>query len=273
MPDNNTNGFGNSLSAGIAYPIVRGLDVNWKTGLNAVGVVTNSETMGTTTQNKTLTMGQWFLDGNSGDRSIQLGENVWFWRSALNAGSIKNDAPGASTQNPGLVGDTYTKFSFMGVSKIFLSKAENIYAVVNVRGQAANTNLDPYEKLMVGGASALRGYSPDTAGSLNQGTISTFELRKTFNTGWGEITPLVFMDYANGWINKATYPNWQINSGYSNANLSNHLVLADAGLGFEWSSYRNWTLVTSWATRLPSSPVMQGSSGNSQFWFLAQTFL
>ena len=268
VPNVNTNGFGNSLSACVAYPLVRGLDANWTTSLNAVGVITNAENFGVTTTNKTLTSGQLTLDGNSGDRSIVMGQHSWYVRSALTMGHVGDTGVLAGSNAP--LGP-YTKFAFQGVAKLVLNEQHNIYSTLNVRGQAANTNLDPYEKMLIGGFSGMRAYYPEE-GSFNQGTITTLELRQAINTPYGQFIPVIFMDYANGWINHATYANWQTQSGYSNSGLSNHLALSDAGLGLDWAGLYGLNLSLSWARRLPSSPAAMNGSGNSnsQFWFVAQ---
>jgi len=265
----NTSGFGNSASLGIAHPLLRGLDVNWLAGLNAVGVITNSETSGIVATNKTLESGQFTLDGNSGDRSILLGQNTWYFHSALTMGRVGDTAN--TTNSSGALG-AYTKLALQGVGKYILNDNQDIYAVLNIRGQAANTNLDPYEKLLVGGFGGVRAYNPEQ-GSYNQGAISTIELRKTVNSQWGQFSPAIFTDYANGWLYHATYPNWQINSGYTNPNLSNHMVLSDIGLGIDWNGFYGFTVNASWATRLPASPAALNSIGNpnSQFWFSLQS--
>lgn len=263
----NTKGFGNALSLGVAYPLVRGLDRNWTAGLNAVGVATYSETMGVNTANKTLKSGQLTLEGNSGDRSINLGQNSWFFNSALTMGEVTDSANTSASSYAPL--GAYTKLAFQGIGKVILNEKHSIFAVLNVRGQIASKNLDPYERMLVGGSTALRGYSVDQ-GSINQGAIITAELRKTINTDWGQFTPVVFVDYLNGQINHTTYPNWQTNLGYTNPNLSNHVTAADAGLGLDWNYFNQYSISVSWARRLPGSPTGTYGNGNSQFWFVAQ---
>ncbi|MBU3617851.1 ShlB/FhaC/HecB family hemolysin secretion/activation protein [Polynucleobacter sp. JS-Fieb-80-E5] len=266
----NTSGFGNSASAGLAYPLMRSLDANWTAGLNAVVVSTNMTTNSVTTADKTLVSGQITLDGNSGDRSIKLGQDTWFTRVALANGQVKDAANPINAS--GSLGN-YTKLAFQGLGKLVLDDPNNIFVALNIRGQVANTNLDDYEKQLIGGANAMRAYAPEQ-GSFNQGTITSLELRKVINTEWGQLIPMLFADYANGWINHSTYPSWQINSGYSNPTLSNHMVLSDAGLGLDWNSFSKYSLSVSWARRLPMSPAGSSSSGNSnsQFWFAAKAF-
>jgi hemolysin activation/secretion protein len=265
---NNTSGFGNALSLGVAYPILRGLDQNWTAGLNAVVVATSSETGGVSTANKTLQSGQLTLDGNSGDRSILLGQNTWFFRSALTVGQVMDDANSLSSPYYETVGG-YTKLAFQGVGKVILSDKHSIYSVINIRGQAANTNLDAYERLMIGGSSGLRAYSVEQ-GSINQGTISSVELRKAINTEYGQFVPVIFADYANGWVTHGPDIGWQAATGYSNLNLTNHVVASDAGLGLDWNYFNKYSLSVSWAKRLPMSPAGTYGNGNSQFWFVAQ---
>lgn len=263
----NTNGFGNALSLGVAYPIVRGLDRNWTVGLNAVAVATYSETMDVSTANKTLKSGQLTLDGNSGDRSILLGQNSWFFNSALTMGQVTDSANTSAASYAPL--GSYTKLAFQGIGKVVLSREHSIFAVLNIRGQLATTNLDPYEKMLIGGATAVRAYSVEQ-GSVNQGAIISAELRKTINTEFGQFIPVVFIDYLNGQINNTTYPNWQTNQGYSNSNLSNYVTAAGAGVGLDWSYFNKYSLSVSWARRLPGSPIGTYGNGNSQFWFVAQ---
>lgn len=265
---NNTSGFGNALSLGVAYPILRGLDQNWTTGLNAVLVATSSVTGGYSTADKTLQSAQLTLDGNSGDRSILLGQNTWFFRSALTVGQVMDDANSLSSPYYETVGG-YTKLAFQGVGKLILSDAHSIYTVLNIRGQAANTNLDAYERMMIGGYSGLRAYSVEQ-GSINQGTISSLELRKAFNTEYGQFVPVIFADYANGWVTHGPDIGWQAATGYSNLNLTNHIVASDAGVGLDWNFFNKYSLSVSWAKRLPMSPAGTYGNGNSQFWFVAQ---
>lgn len=265
---NNTSGFGNALSLGVAYPILRGLDQNWTTGLNAVLVATSSVTGGYSTADKTLQSAQLTLDGNSGDRSILLGQNTWIFRSALTVGQVMDDANSLSSPYYETVGG-YTKLAFQGVGKLILSDAHSIYTVLNIRGQAANTNLDAYERMMIGGYSGLRAYSVEQ-GSINQGTISSLELRKAFNTEYGQFVPVIFADYANGWVTHGPDIGWQAATGYSNLNLTNHIVASDAGVGLDWNFFNKYSLSVSWAKRLPMSPAGTYGNGNSQFWFVAQ---
>jgi hemolysin activation/secretion protein len=223
--------------------------------------------MGVNTANKTLKSGQLTLEGNSGDRSIFLGQNSWFFNSALTMGQVSDSAnTNASSYAP--LG-SYTKLAFQGVGKVILSREHSIFGVLNVRGQFATTNLDPYEKMLIGGATALRAYSVEQ-GSVNQGAIISAELRKTLNTEFGQLQPVVFIDYLNGQINNTTYPNWQTNLGYSNPNLSNYVTASNVGVGMDWTYFNKYSLSVSWARRLPGSPIGTYGNGNSQFWFLAQ---
>lgn len=270
VPNVSSSGFGNSLSVGASYPLVRGLDSNVTIGLNVVDVMTYSEVAQVATSNKTLQAGQLYLDANSGDRSIYLGQNSWAFRPGLVVGQVADVAAVQGSSQP--LG-SYTKLSFQGFGKYILSGGGNLYTSLNLRGQAANTNIDPYEKMAIGGFSGMRAYSLNE-GSFNQGSITSVGLHNIIHTPWGRFTPHVFIDYANGWINHSTYSDWQVNSGYSNSQLSNHMVLSDAGLGVDWSVYKDLSLSALWARRLPLSPSGLSSTGNtnSQFWFLLQAF-
>ena len=258
VPGVSSNGFGNAASVGLAYPLVRSLDANWIVGLNAVGVATNSQVSGVVMTDKTLKSGQLTLDGNSGDRSISLGQNSWYAHVDLTKGTVSDAGASSAFLSP------YTKLAFQGIGRLLLNEKYSIYSSLSVRGQVANTNLDPYEKLLIGGFSGMRAYSQNQ-GSFNQGTISTIDLRQVIDTAWGQFVPAIFLDYANGWTNR--FSDTALNSG-----LSNHMVLSDAGLGIDWRGFDNFSLSASWARRLPMSPagLYNTSNANSQFWFLAQ---
>jgi len=269
VPTVSSVGLGDSFNMGVAYPIVRGLSSNWTAGLSALEALTSAQTLGVVTSNKTIQSGQILLDGNSGDRSVALGPNSWYVHSTFSAGQVNDSAVLPSSTQPY---GSYKKATLHLADKFVLDDMHNVYATFSISGQVANSNLDPFEKLAVGGSSGMRAYSPAQA-SFNQGTLSTVDLRQVINSEWGQFSPVFFIDYANGWINHATSANWQINQGYSNSNLPNHMALSDAGLGLEWADLHGFVLSITWATRLPITPanLNTANSGNSQVWLLAKS--
>jgi hemolysin activation/secretion protein len=261
-----TTGFSNTVSLGLAYPWIRGLDFNLSTTVNALGAFSEYGQSNVTTSKKTIYAGQFSLAANSGDRSLLLDEDTWSVQSTLTMGQVSDAAAINITSAP------YSKLAFQAIKKKPLWSEQAVYAFINFRGQWANVNLDAYEKLLLTGINGARAYSPDQ-GTVDQGFIASIDIRKDINTAWGRITPGVFFDYANGSINKVPYENWQINNGYSNPAQSNNLTFSNYGVSLNLTGFKNTGLSMSWAKQMNASPSMLGvvSNDNSQFWFALRT--
>ena len=116
-----------------------------------------------------------------------------------------------------------------------------------VSGQRAGKNLDPSEKLSLGGPDAVRAY-PQGEGVGDTGVLGTVELRHS--TG-----PFLFFD-----------------EGYINVNKdpflpgSNSATLRGAGVGFNLSLFEGVRLRASWAWRLGESPAQSATDSPSRGW-------
>jgi hemolysin activation/secretion protein len=261
-----TTGFSNTASLGLAYPWIRGLDFNLSATVNALGAFSEYGQSEVTISKKTIYAGQFSLAANSGDRSLVVDVDTWSAQSTLTMGQVSDAAAIDATSTP------YTKLAFQAIKKKALWSEQSVYAFINVRGQWANVNLDAYEKLLLTGINGARAYTPDQ-GTVDQGFITSIDIRKDVNSSWGRFTPGVFIDYANGLINKVPYENWQVSSGYSNAAQSNNLILSNCGLSLNWLGFRSTSFNASWAKQRVASPKMLSTvpSANSQFWFALRT--
>lgn len=261
-----TAGFANAGSLGILYPFIRGLDANLSSSLKGYIVDTTSTTAGIVGIGKTISLGQMNLDGNSGDRSLLLGEDAWSLHANINIGHVNY---GVGQTPPGS-NPSYAKFAYQGMARKLLFPEEYVALTLNLKGQTGSTNLDPYEKMLIGGYSGVRAYSLES-GSFNAGQITSLEMRKSFYSDLGRLDVLTFIDYGFGSIMKSTNgTNWLINNGYTNPNLSNNLNLAGYGLGVDLFENHGFLISTSWSKKMAFSPQIIPGSSNQNFWFVLQ---
>ena len=257
-------GSADTVSAGVSYPIVRGLDRNWTVALDGLNTNSRQSVNGISAFGpRRLSSGRISLTGDSGDRQIQLGGSYWTASTALSYGHVTQDLQ--VTDITGTLGN-YAKWSANGTGKLNLGNG-NWYLLGTMRGQLASRNLDASEKLSIGGQTGVRAYRPDE-GLLDTGVAASIELRRLFSLPNGDrlaFGPLV--DVASGSVNRHPYTGWQVVNGYADANLSNQRTLAGWGLGLDWVSTHGITGSLVWAGKFPGSPdsVNYPGSANSRF--------
>ena len=109
-------------------------------------------------------------------------------------------------------------------------------------GQWASKNLDPTEKLVLGGPEGVRAYSTDEP-SVDVGWVGRFELRRDVAhrllPGVREAT--LFVDVGGGRVNKAPWPG---------AGEADRLTLAGGGVGLVWQ-YNSFTAEVNYAVPIP----------------------
>jgi hemolysin activation/secretion protein len=113
-----------------------------------------------------------------------------------------------------------------------LNSRIDLYARISV--QRAGANLDPSEKLGLGGVNGVRAY-PNGEGFGDNGCLAQFEARYSM----GESVPFVFYDTGRVTLNKSPW-----------AEGENHRALAGAGLGLRHAT-QHWSanLMLAWRTR------------------------
>ncbi|WP_196786407.1 ShlB/FhaC/HecB family hemolysin secretion/activation protein [Burkholderia diffusa] len=260
LPQVNASGEANSATAGLSYPITRGLNGNWITSLNAFDVLAEQTVNGISASAPTHLAGvRLSLAGNAGDRSLDLGLNYWSANAMLTFGREHRNLVGVDTA--GTIGQ-YAKLAISGFDKQMLSK--NWYALLNVRAQTASRNLNSYESMGMGGVGGVRAYSSNE-GSLNQGVFLSGEIRRLIRFSNGaQLAPGLFVDYITGSVLHSTYHNWQTSQGYADSNLSNHRWLAGWGVGVDWVSPKQLmttSLTLGW--RMPGSPESTYKPGSA----------
>ena len=120
---------------------------------------------------------------------------------------------------------------------------------VSLGGQWASKNLDPSEKLSLGGARAVRAYSSSEA-LVDEGLIGTVEWRWSVNN---EFTPFVFYDAARG--KHARSPTL--------FDTENSISLRGYGIGLSWSRPGNFSINTTLAWRDGTRPAQTDGGGRN----------
>jgi hemolysin activation/secretion protein len=248
----NTSGSADTGRLGLSYPVVRGLDGNWVASLDG-GYTRSQQTVASLVafQPRELAQINATVTGNSGERDLQLGNSYWTTALIMTHGWVSQDLQGG-TDVTGVLGE-YSKVRASVLRKQNLGES-GFYVLADLRGQAADRNLDFYEKLQFGGQGGVRAYRVDE-GSFDAGGILTVELRRMFRLSSGHVVaPGVVFDGALGWFNMAPYSNWQTNLGYTSPNLPNFWGVMGAGPAFDWVTPQGMTFSITWTTRLPGSP-------------------
>lgn len=260
LPQVDASGVADSVSAGVSYPLARGLDRNWVASLQGFAVRTQQTVTGVDLEPNHLRGMRLGVTGNSGDRPMDLGLSFWSANASLTFGRKSQDVVGIDTT--GMVGN-YTKVSLSLLDKQVLNK--DWYALFNMRAQLGSRNLDAYEAMSVGGVTGVRAFSA-SEGSLNNALFLSTELRRLVRLPDGsQIAPGVFIDYITGRVVHSPYAGWQTSLGYADPNLSNHRWLAAWGLGVDWVSPKgmfNASMTIAW--KLPGSPDSVVSPGSAR---------
>ncbi|WP_129778241.1 ShlB/FhaC/HecB family hemolysin secretion/activation protein [Peristeroidobacter soli] len=125
---------------------------------------------------------------------------------------------------------------------------------LRVTGQIAAQNLDSSEKFYLGGPSAVRAYPVGEAAG-DRGYLASAEVRRTFFGPFGGISE-VSAFYDRGHIRVDAQP-WQ--------GAAIERTLDGAGVGFDWSQQRGWSLAAAVAFR-GSERATSGLDRDYQLW-------
>ncbi len=130
--------------------------------------------------------------------------------------------------------------------------SDRLQLYASISGQWAQRNLDPVEKLVVGGPYSVRAYDMGVL-AADSGVLETVEARYKFNEHWQAV---VFGDRENVSINANPYL-----AGPNGATLSG------AGVGLNWSSGGAWNGRTYAASRVGAVPSqLAGSPAGTLIW-------
>ncbi|WP_233263155.1 ShlB/FhaC/HecB family hemolysin secretion/activation protein [Cognatiluteimonas profundi] len=199
------------------------------------------------------------LYGNHHDGIGGGGMNSFFL--ALSAGSLDIQTPAA------LAVDATSARTNGSYSKLWFnaSRVQRITDIVSVRagvsGQVASKNLDPSEKMVLGGMDGVRGY-PQGEAFGDQGYLASVEasllLAGLSGHVPGQVHLLGFVDNGRVTINKNP---WYVGD--------NERTLSSAGVGMTWDDPGNFAVRTYYARKLGNEDAMSAPDKSGRFWIQA----
>ncbi len=131
----------------------------------------------------------------------------------------------------------------------------------SVTGQLASKNLDPSEKLVLGGMDGIRSY-PQGEATGDEGVIANLEARlllaRTSERIPGQLHLLGFVDAGRITLNKDPW--------FAGDNQRN---LSSAGVGLTWSEPGRWSVRSYYAWSLGSEDAISAPDKSGRFWIQA----
>lgn len=267
-------GSSNSLGASLQYPLVRTALAQWllSAGVTQTRLLNRDDnlTLGqrdTTSQARSRAL-QLSLGGSQFDRWQGGGSHsasIAFTSGHLNlAGSpatyTSGDSQTAATQGP------YNKLRWSASRLQTLTASTS--ALLAATGQLASTNLDPSEKIYLGGMQGVRAY-PNAEGGGSTGTQISLDLLHDLSPQW---QASAFYD----WGQVQQYKHNHYSGTATPLVAHNRTTLQGAGLGLLWRGGHGTQIQASWAHRIGSNPLAtstgadtDGSLHSQRFWLNA----
>jgi len=172
-------GVANIAQLGLVYPIAGGLDRNVWVGASYLHSKTRSSFDEFSIASRaTIDAARISLQANNGDRARQLRTNIWSGELALTYGHQSNDSP--LLDQAANIGGNYFKLAGSGFGTYGLNRSGDVFLSGRANAQIPSRNLDPSEKLIVGGPDAVRAYRPDE-GSMDEGIVLNLGLYKRWS--------------------------------------------------------------------------------------------
>ncbi|BDT68712.1 hypothetical protein os1_28980 [Comamonadaceae bacterium OS-1] len=190
---------------------------------------------------------------------------------ALGTGRLSLDGSPAST----IAGDTQTVATQGRFSKLRWTASRlqtlhpNLSLLASATGQFASTNLDPSEKLYLGGMNGVRAY-PNAEGGGSTGAQASLELRQDLSAQW----------QASAFYDRGQVQQYKHNHYASSSTTAllarNRVTLQGAGLALTWRGAHGTQIQGTWAHRIGSNPLAtpsgtdtDGSLSTNRLWINA----
>lgn len=199
------------------------------------------------------------LYGNHYDNVGGGGANTFYL--GLSVGNLDIQTPAARTADAATARSQggYTKLAFNASRLQRVSELVSLYAAIG--GQIASRNLDPYEKIVLGGIDGVRAY-PQGEGFGDEGLLLNLEARLLL-PGLSERVP--------GQVHLVGF----IDAGRITSNRdpwfagSNDRTLSGAGVGAIWEMQGNFAVRTYYARKLGGEDAVSAPDKSGRFWIQA----
>ena len=258
-------GLGNSIDAGLSYPLLRSRTSNITTSLSYCYRALSDSNFDIDISDKQLNNATFSVSGDRYDRLFGGGYTTY--NLGITTGALHESI--ADITLTGTEG-AYTRFNFGLARMQRLSEQLNI----NISGtaQAATSNLNSSDKMTLGGPGSVRAY-PVGEASGDEGQLFSADLRYTlpFSATWCSFQLGAFYDAGHITLNHKRY----IDDVF-NATGRNNYWLQGAGIGLNCSFAGRGSLRASWAYVIGENPGQDefgknsdGRSDSNRVWLLA----
>jgi hemolysin activation/secretion protein len=190
--------------------------------------------------------------GNRLDEFLTGGKNIWSMDWVAGHVAFDNVAAEAADASTTRKMGGFSKWN-MSVARLQgLGIKNELYFVIN--GQWTDRNLDPSQRMFVGGPGTVRAYNMGaTAGDT--GYTASAEFRRTLGDQWQAVG---FVDNAHTMVNKSTWV-----AGTNSVNMSG------AGMELNWVGRNNFNAKVTVATTLGGRPDLVSASASTLVWVAA----
>jgi hemolysin activation/secretion protein len=240
-----------------SYPLIRSRNNNLNVGL-AFNAKTFQDRIDTTlfVSDKKANV---LVASLYGDHRDKLGGGaVSSYSLNLSSGNIDLETPSAlafdatTAQSNG----HYTKLAYSAARLQNVTDSVSFYAAIN--GQFASKNLDPSEKMELGGMYGVRAY-PEGEAFADQGYVISLEARlqlpKFTDQMPGQMQLIAFVDTGSVKTN--------INPWLGG---SNERTLSGAGVGLTWMDVNNFSMRAYYAFKLGDGMALSAPDASGRFW-------
>ena len=240
-----------------SYPLIRSRNTNLY-GLLGLDAKTfrDKEDITPSVTDRKARVGFASLYGNHRDRFG--GGGLSSYSLTLSSGDIDIETPAAlafDELGPRTNGH-YAKLGFSAARLQHVTDTVSLYGAIN--GQFASKNLDISEKMVLGGAYAVRAY-PVGEGYVDEGVVLNLEARwllpKFSDSLPGRMHLIGFVDTGTGTLHKNSWAPGQ-----------NRRTLSGAGIGLSWGEYNNFVVNAYWAHKLGNAVATSAPDESSRFW-------
>ena len=253
------NGVATVASAYGNYTLIRSRDTNLYTGLNYDHKKFQDRvTLFSSVIDREINVLTGNLNGNH--RDSLGGGGISTFSLSLSAGTltIKTPAALAADAVSARAQGSYSKLAFTASRLQQVTGGLSLYA--GISGQGASKNLDPSEKMTLGGMDGVRAY-PQGEGFGDQGYLINLEARLLLPKAEqlpGSVHLIGFVDGGSVTINK--------NPWVAGLNTTN---LAAYGVGATWTEPRNFMVRTYYARKLGNVAAITAPDRSGRFWIQA----
>lgn len=243
-----------------SYPLIRSRNTNLNVGL-AFNAKKFEDRIDTTTfaSDKRVNVAVASVFGDHRDKLGGGGVNSY--ALSWSNGSVDLETPPARALDAATAqtNGSYNKLAYSAARLQNVTDSLWLYGAIN--GQFASKNLDPSEKMELGGMYAVRAY-PEGEGYGDQGYVLTLEARyqlpKFSDRMPGQVQLIGFVD--TGKVKTNTDP-WT--SG------PNRRTLSGAGVGLTWMDTNNFSLRIYYAFKLGNGEALSAPDNSGRFWIQA----